>query len=52
MRDIHVGKRGSEAAKDEQPDKLGKTAWFEQEAPSAAVSFDPNVGGSGVFFES
>ena len=25
MRDIHVGKRGSEAAGDEQPDKLRKT---------------------------
>ena len=25
MRDIHVGKRGSEAAGEEQPDKLRKT---------------------------
>ena len=41
MRDIHVGKRGPEAA--EQPDKLRKTVRFEQEAPSAASSSDPAV---------
>ena len=35
MRDIHVGKRGSEAAGEEQPDTLRKTGRFEQEAPSA-----------------
>ena len=29
MRDIHVGKRGSEAAGEEQPDKLRKTVRFE-----------------------
>ena len=29
MRDIHVGKRGSEAATEEQPDKLRKTERFE-----------------------
>ena len=40
MRDIHVGKRGSEAAGEEQPDKLRKTVRFEQEAPSAAASSD------------
>ena len=33
MRDIHVGKRGSEAAGGEQPDMLRKTVRFEQEAP-------------------
>ena len=43
MRDIHVGKRGSEAAGEEQPDKLRKTVRFEQEAPSAAASSDPTV---------
>ena len=35
MRDIHVGKRGSEAASEEQLDELRKTVRFEQEAPSA-----------------
>ena len=43
MRDIHVGKRGSEAAGEEQPDKLRKTVRFEQGAPSAAASSDPTV---------
>ena len=43
MRDIHVGKRGSEAASEEQPDKLRKTVRFEQEASSAASSPDPAV---------
>ena len=36
MRDIHSGKRGSEAASEEQPDKLRKTVRFEQEASSLA----------------
>ena len=43
MRDIHVGKRGPEAAGEEQPDKSRKTVRFEQEAPSAAASSDPTV---------
>ena len=43
MRGIHCGKRGSEAAGEEQPDKLRKTVRFEQEAPSAAASSDPTV---------
>ena len=43
MRDIHVGKRGPEAAGEEQPDKLRKTVRFEQEAPSAAASSDPTA---------
>ena len=43
MRDIHVGKRGSEAAGEEQSDKLRKTVRFEQEASSAAASSDPTV---------
>ena len=43
VRDTHVGKRGPEAAGEEQPDKLGKTVRFEQEAPSAAASSDPTV---------
>ena len=43
MRDIHVGKRGPEAAAEEQPDKLRKSVRFEQEAPSAAASSEPTV---------
>ena len=45
MRDIHVGKRGPEAASEEQPDKLRKTVRLEQEAPSlsAAASSEPTV---------
>ena len=43
MRDIHVGKRGPEAASEEQPDKLRKTVRFDQEAPSASASSDPTV---------
>ena len=43
MRDIHVGRRVSEAAVEKQLDKLKKTARFEQEAPSAAASSDPTV---------
>ena len=43
MRDIQVGKGGSEAAGKEQPDKLRKTVRFEQDAPSAAESSDPTV---------
>ena len=43
MRDIHVGKRASEAASEEQPDKLRKTVRFEQEASSAASSSHPAV---------
>ena len=43
MRDIHVGTRGSEAASEEEPDKLRKTVRFEQEAPSASASSDQPV---------
>ena len=43
VRDIHVGKRGSEAASEEQLDKLRKTVEFEEEALSAAASSDPTV---------
>ena len=43
MRDTHVGKRGSEAAGEEQLDEWRKTVRFEQEAPSAAASSDPTV---------
>ena len=43
MRGIHIGKRGSEAAAEEQPDKLVKTVRFEQEAPNASASSDPTV---------
>ena len=42
MRDIHVGKRGPEAAGAEHPGKLRKTVRFEQEA-GAAGSSDPTV---------
>ena len=43
MSDIHFGKRGSEAASEEQPDKWRKTVRFEQEDASAASSSDPAV---------
>ena len=43
MRDIQIGKRGSEAAGEVQLDKLRKTVRFEQEAPSAAASSDQIV---------
>ena len=43
MRDIHSGKRGSEAASEEQPDKLRKTVRFVREASSASASSDPTV---------
>ena len=43
MRDIHVGKRGSEAASEDQPDKLRKIVRFEQEASSPSESSDPTV---------
>ena len=43
MRDIHVDKRGSDAAGEEIPDRCRKTVRFEQEAPSAAASSDPTV---------
>ena len=43
MRDIHGGKRGSETASEDQPDKLRKAVRFEQEASSAASSSDPAV---------
>ena len=43
MRDIHVGKRGSEAAGEEQLDKWRKTERFEQEASSASAPSDPFV---------
>ena len=43
MRDNHVGKRGSEVAGEEQPDKLRKTVRLEKEAPNAPASSDPYV---------
>ena len=43
MRDFHVGKRGPQAAGEDQPDKLRKTVRFEQEALSAAAFSDPTV---------
>ena len=41
MRDVHIGKRGPEAAGEEQSDKWRKTVRFEQEASSASASSDP-----------
>ena len=45
MRDIHIGKRGTEVAGEEQPDKLRKTVRFEQAASSssAPASSEPTV---------
>ena len=43
MGDIHVGKRGPDAAGEEQQDKLRKIGRFEQEASSAESSSDPAV---------
>ena len=43
MKGIHIGKRGSEAAGEEQLDKLRKTVRFEQEASSASASSHPPV---------
>ena len=43
MRDIHIGKRGSEAAAEEQPDKLRKTVRFEQGAPDTSSSSTMHV---------
>ena len=51
MRDIHVGKRGSEAASEEQPNKLRKTVRFEQEAPSASSSSGGTAGTMHVSLE-
>ena len=36
MRDIHIGKRGTETANEEQRDKLRRTVRFEQEAPNTS----------------
>ena len=38
MRDIQIGKRGSETANEEEPDILRKTARFEKEAPNTSSS--------------
>ena len=43
MRDIQVSERGSEAASEEQSDKLRRKVRFEQEAPKASASSDPYV---------
>ena len=43
LRDIQVGKRGSETASEERPGKLRKTVRFEQESPSASTSSEPIV---------
>ena len=51
MKDIHVGKRGSEAASEEQPDKLRKTVRFEQEAPSASSCSGGTAGSMHVSLE-
>ena len=51
MRDIHIGKRGSEAASEEQPDKLRKTVRFEEEASSAVTSSVRSNCNSGISCE-
>ena len=38
MRNIHVGKRGSETANEEDPDNVRKTVRFEQEALNSSSS--------------
>ena len=43
MRGVQVGNKGSEAADEEQPDKLRKTVRFEQEALNTSASSDPYV---------
>ena len=54
-RDIHVGKRGSEAAGEEQPDNLRKTVRFVQEAPSVQkwghVDDDVQISALDAFYE-
>ena len=43
MRDVHIGKRGSETANEEHPDKLRKTVRLEQEAPNTSSSSSTHV---------
>ena len=43
MRDVHIGKKGSETSNEEQPDKFRKTAQFEQEAPKSSSSSTTHV---------
>ena len=43
IRDIQIGKRGSETANEEQPDKLRKTVRFEQDAPNTSSSSTMHV---------
>ena len=43
MRDIHIRKRGSETANEEQSDKLRKPVRFEQEAPDTSSSSTMHV---------
>ena len=43
MRDFHIGKRGPEAAGEEQFDKLRNTVRFQHGASSASASSDPTV---------
>ena len=44
LRHVHIGKRGSETADEEQqPDKLRKTVRFEQEAPNTSPSSSTHV---------
>ena len=43
MRDIHVGKRVSEATNEEQTDEWRKTVRIEQKTPSASAYSDPLV---------
>ena len=43
MRDIHISKRGSEAASEEQSDEWRKTERLEHEAPNTLARSDPCV---------
>ena len=51
LRDLHNGRRGSEAASEEQPDKLRKSVRLEQEAPSASFSSGGTAGTMHVSLE-
>ena len=43
VRDVHIGKRGSETANEEQLDTMRRTVRFEQEAPNTSLSSSTHV---------
>ena len=43
MRDVHIGKQGSETANEEQPDRLRQTVRFEQDSPNKSSSSSTRV---------